>query len=104
MNMPRSSGTVTEGGKFHLFTVSNFLHGQALPRDVLAIFIRRLESDADPHFKTIKPIMNSTTFYDYTNPASSISQIIRKLLWAFELFDQLLFKLLNDASFQRYDK
>jgi hypothetical protein len=97
-----STGTVTEGGKFYLFTVSNFLHGQALQKDVLSLTIRRLESDADPHFMATTPILNSTIFYDYANPISPISHIIRKLLWAFDLFDDLLFKLLNDASFERF--
>ncbi|CAF4048086.1 unnamed protein product [Adineta steineri] len=96
-----STGTVTEGGKFHLFSVSNFLQGQALPRDVLAISVRRLESDADPHFIANTPIMNPTIFYDYSNSASPISQIIYKLQRAFELFDQNLFKLLHDAGFKR---
>jgi hypothetical protein len=94
-------GTTTEGGLFYLFSVSNFLNGQALATNTLSISLRQLEFPAEPHFVTVTPILNPTIFYDYTQSTSPINQIIDKFRLAFERFELGLIATLENAGFKR---
>jgi hypothetical protein len=94
-------GTTTQGGRFHLFSVSNFLNEQLLTKNMLALSIRRLASNTDPHFIGRKSFVESPGFYDYDNPTAPITQIIHKIMLAFKLFDNDLSRVLNEAGFGR---
>ena len=100
-NLRVSMGTATEGGIFYLFSVSNFLNDQTQPQNTLVLSLERLSSEADPHFKSVRPISNAVNFYNYGDPISPVNQIVFKLERAFVLFDDMLFKLLDDAGFRR---